>query len=139
MVSEIGVSARFALLLAGVAVLAYLPSLAGPFHFDDYNVIVHYPTVHSWSSLLERAGGGVRAVLTASYTLNWTIDSGPLGFHALNIALHALNAVLLFSVGRRLFPDKGDAPALMAALLFALHPMQTEAVTYISGRSSSLM
>ena len=137
--NEIGVRARFPLLLAGVTVLAYLPSLAAPFHFDDYNVIVHYPTVHSWSSLFERAGGGVRAVLKASYTLNWTIDAGPLGFHALNIALHALNTVLLFLIGRRLFPEKGDAPALMAALLFALHPMQTEAVTYVSGRSSSLM
>lgn len=135
----IGVRARFPLLLAGVAVAAYLPSLIGPFHFDDYNVIVDYPTVHSWSTLFERAGGGVRAVLKASYVLNWTIDSGALGFHAVNIALHALNTVLLFLIGRRLFPEKGDAPALIAALLFALHPMQTEAVTYISGRSSSLM
>ena len=68
--------------------------------------------------------------------LNWSIDSGPVGFHVVNIALHALNAVLLFFIGRRLF---GEKPALVAALLFALHPMQTEAVTYISGRSSSLM
>jgi len=137
--TEIGVRARFPLLLATVATVAYLPSLIGPFQFDDYNVIVDYPTVHSWSTLLERAGGGVRAVLKASYVLNWTIDSGPLGFHALNIALHSLNTVLLFLIGRRLFPEKGEAPALIAALLFALHPMQTEAVTYISGRSSSLM
>ena len=119
--------------------MAYLPSLIGPFHFDDYNVIVHYPTVHSWSALFERAGGGVRAVLKASYALNWTLDPGPLGFHAVNIALHALNTVLLFFIGRRLFPERGEVPALIAALLFALHPMQTEAVTYISGRSSSLM
>ena len=141
--SEIGVRARFPLLLAAVAVVAYLPSLIGPFQFDDYNVIVDYPTVHSWSTLFERAGGGVRAMLKASYVLNWTIDSGPLGFHALNIALHALNIVLLFLIGRRLFPplfpQKPEAAALIAALLFALHPMQTEAVTYISGRSASLM
>ena len=128
--------ARLPVLLAAITVVAYLPSLAGPFHFDDYNVIVNYPTVHSWSTLFERAGGGVRAVLKASYALNWTVDSGPLGFHAVNIALHALNAVLLFFIGRRLF---GEKPAAIAALLFALHPMQTEAVTYISGRSSSLM
>jgi hypothetical protein len=124
------------LLLAAIAALAYLPSLGGAFQFDDYNVIVHYPTVHSWRTLFERAGGGVRAVLKASYVLNWTINPGPLGFHLVNIALHALNAVLLFFIGRRLF---GEKPALIAALLFALHPMQTEAVTYISGRSSSLM
>jgi hypothetical protein len=129
--------------LAAIAVVAYLPSLAGPFHFDDYNVIVDYPTVHSWSTLFERAGAGVRAVLKASYVLNWTLDPGPLGFHLVNIALHAVNTVLIFFVGRSLIPDNvrnySVSPALLAALLFALHPMQTEAVTYISGRSSSLM
>lgn len=124
--------------VAAVAALAYLPSLAGPFQFDDYNVIVHYPTVHSWEALLERAGGGVRALLKASYTLNWTLDPSPLGFHAVNIGLHALNAVLLLFIGTRLFNNNKGA-ALAAALLFALHPMQTEAVTYISGRSSSMM
>ena len=135
--SEIGVRARFSLLIAAAAVIAYLPSLAGPFHFDDYNVIVHYPTVHSWGLLFERAGAGVRAVLKASYVLNWTLDPGPVGFHAVNIALHALNAVLLFFIGVRLFGR--EKAALAAAVLFALHPMQTEAVTYISGRSTSLM
>jgi protein O-mannosyl-transferase len=132
---------RAAALLAAIAVLAFLPSLAGPFHFDDYNVIVNYPTVHSWGSLFERAGAGVRPLLKASYAANWALDPGPLGFHAVNIALHALNTVLLFFIGQNLI--RGQAPnysvAFIAALLFALHPMQTEAVTYISGRSSSLM
>ena len=43
-----------ALAVAALAVVAYLPSLWGVFHFDDYNVIVHYDTVHSWSALAER-------------------------------------------------------------------------------------
>ena len=119
---------------AGAAALAYLPSLWGVFHFDDYNVIVHYPTVHSWEALFERAGGGVRPLLKASYTLNWTLG---FGFSAFNIACHAVNAALLFLIGERLFGDR--RAALIAALLFALHPAATEAVTYISGRSSSLM
>jgi tetratricopeptide (TPR) repeat protein len=123
--------------VALVAVLAYLPSLAGPFQFDDYNVIVHYPTVHSWNALFERAGSGVRALLKASYALNWTLDPSPFGFHLVNIGLHAANAALLFLIGNLL--TKHRAAALAAALLFALHPMQTEAVTYISGRSSSMM
>lgn len=133
---------RDAALLLAVALAAYLPSLAGPFHFDDYNVIVDYPTVHSWSTLFERAGAGVRAVLKASYTLNWTIDPGPFGFHFVNIALHAANTLLLYLIGQRLIPaipDNVRNYSLLPALLFALHPMQTEAVTYISGRSSSLM
>jgi hypothetical protein len=127
-----GVAATAA--VAAVAALAYLPSLHGVFQFDDYNVIVNYPTVHSWQALFERAGGGVRPLLKASYALNWTLG---FGFHGLNIALHAMNAVLLFLVGKILFRHPGAS--LVAALLFALHPAQTEAVTYISGRSSSLM
>ena len=123
-----------ALLVAALAAAAYLPSLGAVFQFDDYNVIVNYPTVHSWQALFERAGGGVRPLLKASYTLNWTLG---FGFSLFNILVHALNATLLFLVGDRLFRDR--RAALIAALLFALHPAATEAVTYISGRSSSLM
>jgi tetratricopeptide (TPR) repeat protein len=124
---------RPALAVAAAAVLAYLPSLGGVFHFDDYNVIVHYDTVHSWQALFERAGLGVRPLLKASYTFNWLYG----GFSLLNVALHATNAALLFLIGNALFRDR--RAALVAALLFALHPAATEAVTYISGRSSSLM
>lgn len=127
-----------ALLATAVALAAYLPSLGGAFQFDDYNVIVNYPTVHSWGTLAERAGGGVRALLKASYTLNWTLGESALGFHLVNMALHAFNTVLLYRIGRSLF-EKTPGAAFVAALLFALHPAQTEAVTYISGRSSSLM
>ena len=122
------------LAVAALAFAAYLPSLAGVFHFDDYNVIVHYDTVHSWSALAERWGGGVRPLLKASYTLNWTLGGG---FSLFNILIHALNAALLLVVGEKLFRDR--RAALIAAALFALHPAATEAVTYISGRSSSLM
>ncbi|MGH8734708.1 MAG: hypothetical protein ACREVB_13560, partial [Burkholderiales bacterium] len=89
--------------VAALAFAAYLPSLAGVFHFDDYNVIVKYPTVHSWGALIERAGGGVRPLLKASYTLNWTLG---FGFSLFNIAIHALNAALLFLIGNLLFRDR---------------------------------
>ena len=123
--------------LSAVAVLAFLPSLLGVFQFDDYNVIVNSPQVQSWQALADGLGSGVRPVLKASYALNWTLGLGVVGFHLVNIAVHALNAVLVYQVGRRLTPHYGAA--LAAALLFALHPVQVEAVTYISGRSSSLM
>jgi len=129
---------RAGVVVALATMLAYLPSFAGGFQFDDYNVIVYYMTVHSWPAFFEHVGGGVRGVLKASYTLNWTCGLGLFGFHLANIGLHALNASLLFLLGTQLFPRHRGA-ALAAALLFALHPAQTEAVTYISGRSSSLM
>ncbi len=129
---------RAAAWIAAAAVLAYLPSLAGAFQFDDFNVIVHDSTVHAWDAFFRHAGSGLRPLLKASYTLNWTLGPGPFGFHLVNIALHALNSALLLLIGRFLFPAHPRA-ALLAALLFALHPVQTEAVTYISGRSSSMM
>ena len=137
-----GSESRHAWVLACVSFAAYLPSFAGVFQFDDYNVIVNYPTVHSWQALLEGAGGGVRPLLKASYTLNWTLGPAIFGFHLGNIAVHALNAVLLYWVGRELcgrWSVECRGAALAAALFFALHPAQTEVVTYVSGRSSSLM
>jgi tetratricopeptide (TPR) repeat protein len=127
------------------AVLAYLPSFAGVFQFDDYRVIVNAPGVHSWHALL--GNPGVRPLLKVSYLLNWTLGPGEFGFHLVNIGAHALNSALLYAIGTilctRWFGDaesgRSRGVVLAAALLFALHPAQTEAVTYISGRSSSLM
>jgi hypothetical protein len=132
--------------LALAAALAFLPSLAGSFQFDDFNVIVNEPAVHSWPAFLEQATG-VRPLLKASYTLSWTLGGGAPGFHLFNIAVHAVNTVLVYAVGREMCvrwfadpPTRGqNQAAVLAALLFALHPVQVEAVTYISGRSSSLM
>jgi tetratricopeptide (TPR) repeat protein len=84
-------------------------------------------------------------LLKATYVANWVIGPGPVGFHVVNVALHALNALLVYMLLRRLLPSmdvrEGAAASLAfwIALLFALHPAQTEAVTYISGRSGSLM
>jgi hypothetical protein len=129
-------------LIAMVTVVAYLPSFAGAFQFDDYNVILGSPVVQSWAALFEHAGGGVRPLLKASYTASWTLGLGVFAFHLVNIAVHAVNAVLVYLLGRALCERWGvysQGAALAAALLFALHPIQVEAVTYVSGRSSSLM
>ncbi|MFI5346152.1 MAG: hypothetical protein ACHQ51_07240 [Elusimicrobiota bacterium] len=135
---------RRAAAAALAAAVAYLPSLGGAFQFDDYNVIVDAPAVHSGAALLAGLAGGVRPLLKASYALSWALGPGPAGFHLFNIAVHALNAALIYRLGRRLCgrwlgEGRAAGPALAAALLFALHPAQTEAVTYICGRSSSLM
>lgn len=135
---------RRAAAAALAAAAAHLPSLGGAFQFDDYNVIVNEPAIRSGPALLAALAGGVRPLLKASYALNWALGPGPAGFHAFNIAVHALNAALVYGIGRRLcarWLGEEDAPgaALAAALMFALHPAQTEAVTYVCGRSSSLM
>ena len=128
------------LLLAGAVVAVYLNSFRGVFQFDDYNVIVDYTGVHSWGAFLAGLPRGIRPLLKFTYTLNWTSGLGLFGFHLVNVTLHAANAVMLFFLAARIGgPSVTRFAALLPALLFAVHPVQTEAVTCISGRSVSLM
>jgi hypothetical protein len=131
-----------------VILAAYLIALVGPFQFDDFNVIVHNDAVHSLSAWWQ-SWPGLRILLKLSYALNWQFFSqAPLhaftpafSFHLVNIFLHLLNASLLLLWLRALLPSAQYSAwsLLLATLLWALHPAQTEAVTYISGRSVSLM
>jgi tetratricopeptide (TPR) repeat protein len=127
-------------ILAIAVLLAYFNALGGVFQFDDYNVIVNNPAVHSLPAWLDSMPG-IRPLLKLSYALDWTIHGAPFGFHLFNVFVHAVNSVLVYKLLRALCPPRiegGWAP-LAAALLFALHPVHTEAVTYVSGRSVSLM
>jgi len=136
-----------AVLVAAVA-SAYANALGAGFQFDDWNVIVDEPRVKSltawWASM-----PAIRPLLKLSYACNNSLGFGPAGFHLVNIAIHAINSVLAFLLLTRLALREGvgregadgraaQALAFFGALLFALHPVQTEAVTYISGRSTSL-
>lgn len=129
-------------LLAATA-LAYANALTAGFQFDDFNVIVDNPAVHSltawWAGM-----PGIRPLLKLSYALNWLADPGPAGFHAVNLLLHLVNVTLVWRLtGHLPMPagrEHGRLQArLVATLLFALHPIQTESVTYVSGRSMALM
>ncbi|HJV23527.1 MAG TPA: hypothetical protein VJ570_12565 [Holophagaceae bacterium] len=126
--------------LLAAACLAHGRGLRGVFQYDDFNVIVHNPAVHD----LGHWHRGLRPLLTLSYALNWAADPGPFGFLCVNLALHALNILLVHELIRALAPrlglgERAELPALAGALVFALHPVQTEAVAYVSGRSASLM
>ncbi len=127
-------------LLPVLVVLLYWPSLDSSFQFDDYNVIVDQPAVHSLDAWW-RSMPGIRPLLKLSYALNWTMAPESAAFRAVNIGLHAINSLLVWLIlselaYRRALPA---ALPLLAAALFAVHPVQTEAVTYVSGRSVSLM
>ena len=130
-------------LLSGAVAVAYASSFSGVFQFDDYKVIVDYAPVHSVQGWLGDLGG-LRPLLKLSYALNWRAGMDTFGFHVFNLLVHLVNAGLVYALalafGRRCLPLRDWRwPALAAALLFALHPVHSEAVTYISGRSSSLM
>lgn len=136
--------------LACIVIAAYFNAFAGVFQFDDYRVIADNPQVASlaawWQSM-----PGIRPLLKFSYALIEGSGLGIAGHHAFNIALHAANAALVFVILRQLLRERAaafaqpgspihvDAVAFGCAALFAAHPAASEAVTMISGRSTSLM
>jgi hypothetical protein len=138
-----GWGAACGLLLAAIAV-TQAGGFAGGFQFDDWNVIVLDPRVQGLGAWW-RSMPGIRPLLKLSYAANLESGLGLLGFHAVNVAIHAgaalLAMVLLSRPEARAIATATPTPtwaALLGALVFALHPVQTEAVTYLSGRSTAL-
>jgi len=131
------------LLLAGFVALTFLafsPSLGGVFVFDDYHLPFADPNaaeapVRFWI-------GGVRPVLIATYWANFLLSgTRPLSYHVVNLLLHAGAGVMVFFILDRVLEISGlkDGSrrwyALFGAALFLIHPLQTESVDYIAGRS----
>ena len=125
-------------------ILSYANVLGSPFQFDDYNVIANEEQVHSWASWFGALGNGIRPLLKFSYTLNWTLGTGVAGFHLVNLLIHLANAYLVYRLAHAFTQQQWQRDSLrhvplLTALLFAVHPVNTEAVSYICGRSASLM
>ncbi|HEX2854901.1 MAG TPA: tetratricopeptide repeat protein [Opitutaceae bacterium] len=130
--------------------LAYQNGLRGPFVFDDFPTIVENPTIRRLStSLMPPSETGLtvngRPVVNFSLALNYAFGGiEPRGYHATNLAIHTLAALLLFGVVRRtLLLTRLQGAALPLALaiagIWAVHPLQTAAVTYVVQRSESLL
>jgi hypothetical protein len=142
--SSIDPAHRPLLWLALAVLLAYFNAFFASFQFDDYKVIVDNPAVHSWEAWFSGLGHGIRPLLKFSYTLDWTLGLGVTGFHFTNLLIHLISVWLVLRlcetfIAQQALPERLRAVPLFAALLFAAHPAHTEVVTYICGRSSSLM
>ena len=134
---------RDAAIVGGAALAAYANAIYASFQFDDFDVVVYDPRVQSvkawWTSM-----PGMRPWLKLSYALNHASGGGVAIFHAVNLTIHAAAAVCILLLLRKLagqfVANDRDAAvvALVGATVFALHPVQTEAVTYVCGRSASL-
>ena len=124
---------RSRLLLLAAALCAFGASLGSGFHFDDY-AIFSDPLIKSPWGWLEIWGlRQTRPLTHLTFWLNYQASgANPLGYHALNLALHLAAVVLAYECLRRLLPERA---AWLAAELFAVHPLQAEAVDYIWGRS----
>ena len=128
-------------------VAAYCRTFAVPALFDDDASIADNPTIHRLATAFfppSYATVGGRPVLNLSLALNYAVSGNQVwSYHVLNLAIHVGAALALFGIVRRTLVIRGtdDAPilALFVALLWALHPIQTESVTYLVQRAESLM
>ncbi len=115
-------------MLAAAALVAFGDCLRGSFHFDDYAMLAN-PAGPSW--FLQ-----TRPLTQLTFWLNFQANgSDPVGYHLINLLLHIAIVCLLFEVLREYVPDEA---ALFAAALFAIHPIQSEAVAYVFARGTLL-
>ena len=131
-----------------VVFIAYANSLQNDFVWDDEFLVRDNAFIRSFShikdiftSYLASSSGNVnnfyRPIQDLSYMTDyflWGYD--PKGFHLTNVLLHAICAVLVYILFLRILSDY-KAPFL-TAVLFGIHPINTEAVTYVAGRADSL-
>ncbi|MGQ9917683.1 MAG: hypothetical protein ACUVS7_09730, partial [Bryobacteraceae bacterium] len=129
-------------LLLAAAFLAYLPALNGPFLFDDLSLEALLESPPSWKFLAARIA---RSVTNLSLLAEARLaDLNPKSFHLTNILLHLINGLLVWKILEMLLARRSPLQpaerlaALAGAGLFLLHPLQTEAVAYISSRSEVL-
>ena len=124
---------RARLFLLAAALLAFGASLGSSFHFDDY-AIFSDPALESTRGWIEVwAPLQTRPLTYFTFWLNRQIGGGdPLGYHLFNLVFHMAAVLLAWECLRRLLPEPA---AWIAGVLFALHPIQSEAVDYVWARS----
>jgi tetratricopeptide (TPR) repeat protein len=148
------VKGRLAVAMALVAITTYWNSLSTPFLFDDFASIRDNPTIRQlWPISVplsppnhgESVSG--RPIVNLSLAANYALGGLDVrGYHLWNIVVHVLCALLVFGIiHRTLLRFKPDlvkvrtALATSIALIWMVHPLQTEAVTYVIGRTESMM
>jgi len=129
-----------AMFLVAVTSLTYIPAIRAGFIWDDDDYVTKNQTLRSLEGLgrIWLAPGAVpqyyplvHTTFWAEYHL-WGLD--PVGYHVVNVFVHALGAVLLWRLLRRL----GVPGAYLAAAIFALHPVHVESVAWITERKNVL-
>lgn len=138
------------LLLSVLTVIIYWPSFNAPFVFDDDHYIVRNYRIFSLSRFWPPSGS--RYVALLSFALNYFFGGlKPFGYHLVNAAIHVINSALVYLLVALTFKtdrmegfnertDKTAAfyIAVASSVLFAVHPVQTGAITYITQRFTSL-
>jgi tetratricopeptide (TPR) repeat protein len=123
-----------ALILLAVLVL-YLPALGGQFVWDDPLLVQKNPLVTGKLNLLSVWFSTDFPLTLSVFWLQWLVwGTNPVGFHVVNVLLHALNAILVWRVLLRL----KISGAWLGAAIFALHPVCAASAAWISEQKNTL-
>jgi len=137
-----------ALVVALVAVAAFAASLGYDFVWDDTLLIQQSVSLHRWGELpgllvsqfwaeVGEASHYYRPLITLSFFLDMKVwGQQPFGFHLTNVLAHAAVVLAVLALARRV--TGGEVAAVIAALTFALQPLHTESVSFVSGRTDVL-
>lgn len=124
-------------LIAAVTLAVYWPALDTGFVGDDFMILHRLRSLADAADVLRFFRGEFfeyyRPLGFVSHAVDWAIaGQNPRQFHFTNVLIHTVNAVLVLLIGRALSPRSHAGP--VAALLFALHPSNSEAVIWMSAR-----
>lgn len=129
---------------ACLAIALYLPSLWNQFVYDDLEIVVRHPLMHAARTFPElvaspywyATGKLYRPLTSLTLGIDWVIGGGtPLASHVVNVTLHAMVSVLVGVVAARWLPR---GAAVVAMVVFAIHPVHVEAVSTAVGRAELL-
>ena len=131
---------------AVLTVLAYLPSMQGPFLWDDLSEIRDNPAIRTlwppWRPMLEGGELPHRPLPYYTFALNHAVHGlEPTGYHVVNVAIHLANGLLVWWIVREslrrwggLRADQGELAAVATAAIWLVHPLATQAVSYLYQR-----
>ena len=131
-----------------VTVLVYARGMHGQFELDDLHTVEWNSTIHhlgnyvdfsQWLGILQAA----RVLTDFTFALDYAIAGlDPFPYHVTNLAIHLAAVLLVYAFTRRVLAFGGlakrESLSLVVAAVFALHPLQTQAVIYVSQRAESL-
>ncbi|RME66807.1 MAG: hypothetical protein D6778_04170, partial [Nitrospirae bacterium] len=130
----------YSIALVIITVLLYSVCLDGEFHFDDLRRIVENPAIRDLKNFWPPYKG--RYLVDLTFAINYQIGGlNTIGFHLVNVLIHIINVFLVRTLilkllGRDL--PEADFIAFTGALIFGIHPLQTQAVSYIVQRYASM-
>lgn len=144
------------LFIVSITTLLYFHTFKFVFQLDDFLTIVERPLIKNLGTFFDNASGIFhnRVFLLYSFALNYHVGGlNVIGYHLVNVLIHSFVSIFLYFFIKEILLSQSPSPAdrknlqiqnthvipFLASLLFAVHPLQTESVTYISSRSTLLV